>query len=96
MTRIAPDLGFKVIEQDITIGRLLEDTDAAIAVGTAMEVTPISTVKNLNGIDVKLGERKGDNYHNYLPEKIREHYNAIVRGRIPEHNNLLTYLYPKS
>jgi len=93
MNRIAPDLNFKVIEQDITVGRLLEDADSAIAVGTAMEVTRIDTVRNLNGIDVKLGERKGDTYHNYLPEKIKEHYNAIVRGHIPEHNNLLTYLY---
>jgi branched-chain amino acid aminotransferase len=96
MRRIAPDLGFKVIEQEITVGRLLEDTDAAIAVGTAMEVTPIAEVRNLSGIDVKLGERKGASYYNDLPEKVRAHYNAIVRGHVPEHNDLLTYLYSKS
>ena len=66
--RIARDLGYKVIETDITRG-MLYSCDEAFFTGTAAEITPIREIDNR---EIKLGE---------VTKRIQRKFFDIVKGK---------------
>lgn len=77
---LAPKLGYKVIQRNITLPEAYA-ADEAFFTGTAAEVTPIRTID-----DKVLG--KGE--LGPVSKKIRDTYLDIVYGRNPEHSDYLT------
>ncbi len=80
---LAPLLGFKVEEKDLTLGEAY-GADEAFFTGTAAEVTPIRSID-----DQPIG---GGAAVGPITAKLRDAFDAIVHGRDPAHDHLLTYV----
>ena len=79
--KIAKDNGFKVIEKDLEYKDLL-DADEAFFTGTAVEITPITTLDNKS-----INEGNKGNITAELQQKFEE----IVSGNNETYKNWLTY-----
>lgn len=86
VTIIARDMGYKVKEMDILRGTLY-GMDELFFCGTAVEIQPIVEVDRYKIGDGKPGP---------ITTIIREKYENIVRGRVPEYMEWLTFAYPRS
>lgn len=84
--KLATQLGYDVIEEDITIDDAY-NADEAFFTGTAAEVTPIRS------IDDKV---LSNNANTTITSSIKEGYQDIVHGKNPDFDNFLTYLTPMS
>jgi len=80
---LAQDLGYGVMETDITRGRLY-NADEAFFTGTAAEVTPIYEVD-----DRKMGEGKTGP----VTKRIQEEFLAVTGGKREKYGQWLTYIY---
>lgn len=82
LIQLAEDNGYKVVEKRITRDEVYV-CDEAFFTGTAAEVTPI---RELDGR--KIGEgRRGP-----ITEKLQEVYFDVVRGKLPQYEEWLTYV----
>jgi len=80
---LAQDLGYDVIETDITRSKLY-NADEAFFTGTAAEVTPIYEVD-----DRKIGEGKTGP----ITKRIQDEFFAVARGKREKYGRWLTYVY---
>ncbi|MEM4182087.1 MAG: branched-chain amino acid transaminase [Candidatus Pacearchaeota archaeon] len=80
--KISKDLGYEVIEKDISLEELFS-CDEAFFTGTAAEVTPIGSI---NDKIIKKGEI-GE-----ITKKIRDNYLDIVKGKNKKYENWLVYI----
>ena len=79
---IASDMGFDVVEKDLTLDELF-DSDEAFFTGTAVEITPISKIdKKVIGI----GSRGP------ITEKLQKTYNDIIFGKNKNYDHWLSYV----
>ena len=77
---IASDMGFDVVEKDLTLDELF-DSDEAFFTGTAVEITPISKIdKKVIGI----GSR------GQITEKLQKTYNDIIFGKNKNYDHWLS------
>ena len=77
---IASDMGFDVVEKDLTLDELF-DSDEAFFTGTAVEITPISKIdKKVIGI----GSRGP------ITEKLQKTYNDIIFGKNKNYDHWLS------
>ena len=77
---IASDMGFDVVEKDLTLDELF-DSDEAFFTGTAVEITPISKIdKKVIGI----GSRGS------ITEKLQKTYNDIIFGKNKNYDHWLS------
>jgi len=76
---IAKNLGFKVIEKDLTLEEVLE-SDEAFFTGTAAEIVPIGQINKKLINRGKEGE---------ITKKIREEFKAIILGQRPAYKEWL-------
>ena len=77
---IASDMGFDVVEKDLTLDELF-DSDEAFFTGTAVEITPISKIdKKVIG----LGSRGP------ITEKLQKTYNDIIFGKNKNYDHWLS------
>ena len=77
---IASDMGFDVVEKDLTLDELF-DSDEAFFTGTAVEITPISKIdKTVIGI----GSRGP------ITEKLQKTYNDIIFGKNKNYDHWLS------
>jgi branched-chain amino acid aminotransferase len=77
---IASDMGFDVVERDLTLDELF-DSDEAFFTGTAVEITPISKIdKKVIGI----GSRGP------ITEKLQKTYNDIIFGKNKNYDHWLS------
>jgi len=78
--KIAKDLGYEVIEKNISVDEA-KMSDEAFFTGTAAEVTPI----------IQIDDKKISNgIPGPFTKKIQEIYFNIIRGKVREYNNWLT------
>ena len=78
--KIAKDLGFSVIEKDLTFDDLL-DADETFFSGTAVEITPITKVEQKNIGNGSIGP---------ITEKLQLKYSEIVTGQDENYQSWLT------
>ena len=78
--QIAKDLGFSVIEKDLTFDDLL-DADETFFSGTAVEITPITKVEQKNIGNGSIGP---------ITEKLQLKYSEIVTGQDVNYQSWLT------
>jgi len=79
--KIATDLGYKVIEKEISLNEVLK-ADEAFFTGTAAEITPIESINNK-----KIGTGKLE-----ITGVLRKNYLDIVHGKNKKYENWLTYV----
>jgi branched-chain amino acid aminotransferase len=79
---LARDLGYRVVEEDLTRA-MLYMADEAFFTGTAAEVTPIREVD-----DIPIGEGQPGP----ITLKLLKEYKAIVHGQKPKYEKWLTYV----
>ena len=78
--KIAKDLGFVVIEKDLTFDDLL-DADETFFSGTAVEITPITKVEQKNIGNGSIGP---------ITEELQLKYSEIVTGQDENYQSWLT------
>ena len=77
---IASDMGFDVVEKDLTLDELF-DSDEAFFTGTAVEITPISKIDKK---DIGIGSRGP------ITEKLQKTYNDIIFGKNKNYDHWLS------
>ena len=78
--QISKDLGYAVIEKNITINDLI-NSDEAFFTGTAVEITPISKIDNHS---IRKGSRGP------ISEKLQRTYNDAIFGKNPDYSHWLS------
>ena len=79
---LAEDLGYKVVEEDLTRS-MLYTADEAFFTGTAAEVTPIREIDNIP---------VGGGQPGPVTLKLLKEYKEVVHGRRPKYDKWLTYV----
>ena len=79
--QIAKDLNMSVHEQDIKFDDLVQ-ADEAFFTGTAVEITPITTLDGKHINDGKRGQ---------ITNQLQEKFQEIISGKNPDYDNWLTY-----
>ena len=80
--QISKDLGYAVIEKNITINDLI-NSDEAFFTGTAVEITPISKIDN---------HSIGKGSRGPISEKLQRTYNDAIFGKNPDYSHWLSLI----